>query len=88
MALIQLGQRQRQSARYQDYHSKNLRNQQAGRMKHLHSFVIGQVKEAFQAEICYFLYVYVYIVLFIQETYMVLIMHETIIFRLRKIVDD
>ena len=92
MALIQLGQRQRQSARYQDYHPKNLRNQQAGRMKHLHSFMIGQVKEAFQAiyldEICYFLYVYVYIVLFIQETYMVLIMHETIIFRLRKIVDD
>ena len=54
--------------------------------------MISQVKGAFQAiyldEICFFLYVYVYIVLFIQETYMVLIMHETTLFRLRRIVDD
>ena len=60
MALIQLGQRQRQSARHQGYHSKNLRNQQDGHMKkHLHSFMIGQVKGVFQAiyldKICYFL---------------------------------
>ena len=49
MALIQLGQRQHESARYRGYHSKKLRNQQDGRMKkHLHNFMISQFKSTFQ----------------------------------------
>ena len=92
LPLIQLGQRQHQSARYRGYHSKKLRSLQDGRMKkHLHNFIIGQFKRTFQTiyldEICCFLYAYVYMMLFIQETYMVLIIHETILIRLRKILD-
>ena len=53
--------------------------------------MIGYFKRTFQTiyldEICCFLYVYVYMVLFIQEIYMVLIIHETILIRLRKILD-
>ena len=56
--------------------------------KHLHNFMIGTFKGTFQTvylnEICFFLYLYVYVVLFTQETYMVLIMHKTILTRLRK----
>ena len=50
--------------------------------------MIGTFKGTFQTvylnEICFFLYLYVYVVLFTQETYMVLIMHKTILTRLRK----
>ena len=53
--------------------------------KHLHNFMIGQFKRTFQIlyldEICCFLYVYVYMLLFIQETYIVLIIHKTILIR-------
>ena len=64
-ALIQLGQRHHQSARYRGYHSKKLRDQQDGRMKkHLRSFMISQFKRTFRTiyldEICPFWYVYVY----------------------------
>ena len=46
--LIQLGQRQHQSARYQGYHSKKLRSQQDGRMKKcLQNFMISQFKRTF-----------------------------------------
>ena len=59
--------------------------------KHLHNFMIGHFKRTFQTiyldEICCFLYVYVYMVLFIQEIYTVLMIHETILIRLRKILD-
>ena len=56
------------------YHSKKSQSQRDGRMKkHLHNFMIRQFKRTFQTiyldEICCFLYLYVYIVLFIQETY-------------------
>ena len=56
--------------KYRGYHSKRLRSQQDGRMKkHLHNFRIGQFKRNFQTiyldEICCYLYVYVYMVLFI-----------------------
>ena len=86
LAPIQLGQRQHQSARYRGFHSKKLRSHQDGLMeKHLHNFMIGQFKRTFQIlyldEICCFLYVYVYMLLFIQETYMVLITHKTILIR-------
>ena len=41
--------------------------------KHLHNFMISQFKRTFQTiyldEVCCFLYLYVYMVLFIQETY-------------------
>ena len=48
-ALIQLGQRHHQSARYRGYHSKKLRDQQDGRMKkHLRSFMISQFKRTFR----------------------------------------
>ena len=52
----------------------NIFGSQDGRMKkHLHNFMISQFKRTFQTiyldEICCFLYLYVYIVLFIQETY-------------------
>ena len=69
-----------------------IENQQNGQMKtRLHKFVISQFKRTFQTiyldEICCFLYVYVYMVLFIQERYMVLIIHELILIRLRKSLD-
>ena len=48
LALIQLGQRQHQSARYQAYHPKKLQSQQDGRMKrHLQNFMMGQFKRTF-----------------------------------------
>ena len=67
-----------------------IENQQNGQMKtRLHKFVISQFKRTFQTiyldEICCFLYVYM--VLFIQERYMVLIIHELILIRLRKSLD-
>ena len=69
-----------------------IENQQNGQMKtRLHKFVISQFKRTFQTiyldEICCFLYVYVYMVLFTQERYMVLIIHELILIRLRKSLD-
>ena len=59
--------------KYWGYHSKKLRSQRDGRMKkHLHNFMISQFSRTFQTiyldETCCFLYVYVYTVLFIQET--------------------
>ena len=66
MALIQLGQRQHQSARYWGYHSKKLGSYQDGQMeKHLYSFMTGQFQRTFQTvysdEICCFFYMYMYI---------------------------
>ena len=65
----------------------NIFGSQDGRMKkHLHNFMISQFKRTFQTiyldEICCFLYLYVYI-----RKHMVLIIHETIQTRLRKILD-
>ena len=59
--------------------------------KHLYNFMIGQFKRTFQTifldEICCCLHVCVYTVLFIQGAYMVLIIYETKLIRLRKILD-
>ena len=45
--------------------------------------MIGKFKKTFETiylnEICFLVYVYVYMVLYIQETYMVLIIYETIL---------
>ena len=87
MAFIQLGQRQHQSAKYQGYHLKKLRSQQDGRMKkRFGNFMISQFKRTFQTiylnEICFL--IYVYMELFIWETYLLLIILKTILIRLEK----
>ena len=89
LALIQLGQRQHQSARYLGYRSKKLVSQQDGRMKKTFAqfydrHIQGDFSNCLFKWNLLFLYLYVYVVLFTQETYMVLIMHKTILTRLRK----
>ena len=92
--LVQLGQLQNQSAGYLCYRSKKLRSQQDGRMKkHLHNFLTGQFKSIFKLFITmkiagFYMYMYVYGVIYTGSICMMLIMQQTMLIRLRKILNS